>query len=100
MTLLLGRPVCPVGYIQVPRIGDIELSKHVTWRQRHLLQVRRVPGTHDDPAIIWVVLQFVYDLGQLINTLAGIVGLGILVLGTKVTPLKAVDGAQIANLAV
>lgn len=40
------------------------------------------------------------DLGQLVDALAGVVGVGVDVLGAKVPPLEAVDGAQVADVAV
>ena len=68
--------------------------------QGHLLQVRRVPRRQDDPPVIGVVLELVDDLGQLVDALPRVVRLRIDVLGAKVPPLKAVDGAQVADLAV
>jgi hypothetical protein len=62
-------------------------------REGHLLQVGRVPGAEDDTAIVGVVPQLVDDLGELVDTLARIVGLRVYVFGTKVPPLKPVDGA-------
>lgn len=82
------------------RVGDVELGKHVAGRQGHLLQVGGVPGAHDDAAVVGVRAELMYDLGELVDALARVVGAGVLVLGAKVAPLEAVDGAQVADLAV
>lgn len=41
-----------------------------------------------------------YNLLQLVDALARVIRLGIDVLGAKVPPLKPVNGAQVADLAV
>ena len=40
------------------------------------------------------------DALQLVDALAGIIGLGVDVLGAKVAPLEAVDGTEVADLAM
>lgn len=82
------------------REGDVELSKHVTRRQGHLLQVGRVPGTEDDASIVGAVAELVDDVGELVDALAGVVGTSTSILGSKVAPLEAVHGAEIAGLAL
>jgi hypothetical protein len=42
----------------------------------------------------------VYDLLQLVDALARVIRLGVDVLGAEVPPLEAVDGAEIADVAV
>lgn len=83
-----------------PRVRDVKLGKHVARRQGHLLDVGRVPGAQDDAAVVGVVAQLVDDLGELVDALARVVGARVRVLGAKVPPLEAVDGAQVAHLAV
>jgi hypothetical protein len=39
----------------------------------------------------------VYNLGQLIDTLTGVVSLCVFVFGTKVAPLETVDRAKITD---
>jgi hypothetical protein len=38
-----------------------------------------------------------YEIGELVDALTGIVSLGIHIVSTKVPPLEPVDGAEIAN---
>lgn len=83
-----------------PRKRDVELREHVARREHHLFQVVRVPGRKDEAAVVRVCLQLVYDVGELVDTLARVIGLRIDVLGAEVAPLEAVDGAQVADLAV
>lgn len=59
-----------------------------------------VPGTHDDSTISRRVLDLPDDLRKLVNTLTCIVGITILVLGPKVTPLESINRAQVPNLAM
>jgi len=42
-----------------------------------------------------VVAQFAQYLGQLIDALARVVGVGVNILGTEVPPLKAVNRTQV-----
>jgi len=81
-------------------IADIELREHVTRRQRHLRNVRRIPRTQYHPPVERICLELLHDLRQLVNALARIVRLRVHVLGAKVPPLKAVDGAEVANVPV
>ena len=69
-------------------------------RQDHLRQVGRVPGAEDEAAVVGVGAEGVDDAGQLVDALAGVVGLGVDVGGAKVAPLEAVDGPEVAGLAV
>lgn len=59
-----------------------------------------VPGAHDDASVGGVVFDFVNDLCKLIDTLTGIVGVTVLVLGAKVPPLESIDRTEIADFAV
>lgn len=79
---------------------DVKLGKHVARRQGHELEVARVPRREHHAAVIRVRAQLVDNLGELVDALAGVVGFGINVVGAKVTPLEAVDGAQVTHLAV
>lgn len=83
-----------------PGIGDVELGKHVAGRQGHALKVLWVPCAEDHSAVIRVVAELVDDLGQLVHALAGVICLCVDILGAKVPPLEAVDGAQVADVAV
>ena len=76
----------------------IELDQAVTRRQRHLVQVCRVPGAHDDPPVVRLRLDPVDDLGQLVHPLAAVVGRHVDVLGSEVSPLEAVHGAEVSLL--
>jgi len=82
------------------RVRDVELCKHVTRWQGHLLQVRRVPGTQNNSPVIGVVLQLINHLCQLIHALSRIVRLGIDILGPEMAPLKPVDRSQVSDFAV
>ena len=75
-----------------------KIGQHVAGWQSHFLEVCRVPGGKNDTAIVGVVLELVHDLGELVYTLASVVGLCILVFGAKVAPLKTVDGAEVTDL--
>lgn len=81
-----------------PGVGDVELGKHVAGRQGHALKVFGVPCAEDHSAVVRVVAELVNDLGQLVDALAGIVGLCVDIFGAKVAPLEAVDGTQVAGL--
>lgn len=81
-------------------VRDVELGKHVAGRQGHALEVSRIPGAEDHSPVVRVGAKLVDDLGQLVDALAGVVCLCVDVLGAKVSPLEAVDGAQVTDLAV
>lgn len=83
-----------------PGVGYVELGKHVAGRQSHALKVLWVPRAEDHSAVVGAVAQLVDDFGQLVDALAGVVCLSIDVLCAKVPPLKPVDGAQVADVAV
>lgn len=93
-------PPPPLLLLLLPRIGDVELGKHVTRREGHLGQVGWVPGRQDDSAVVRARLELPDDLGQLIHALPRIVRLRIDVVGAKVAPLEPVDGAQVADIPV
>lgn len=79
---------------------DVELTKHVAGGEGHDVQIGRVPGGHDDAAVFGVVLDFVNAFRELVDALAGVVGVHVLVFGAEVAPLEAVDGAEVADVAV
>ena len=54
-----------------------------------------VPGRHDDPPIVRVCLDGVYDLCQLIHPLPAVVSVHINIFGTKVTPLEPIHWTEI-----
>lgn len=83
-----------------PGERDVELSKHVARRQSHLLEICRIPRTQDDSAIVRLVLQFVDDVCQLVDTLTGIICLCVHIFGTEVSPLEAVDWSKVAFFTV
>lgn len=90
----LGVPVLASG------VGDVELGKHVARREDHLVHVGGVPGGKDQATVVRVGAQLVDNLGELVDSLARVVRLGVDVLGAKVPPLEAVHGAEVADLAV
>ena len=69
-------------------------------RERHLLEVRRIPRAEDNAAIVWICLELMNYLGKLVNALVGVVFLRVNIFGAKVSPLKTIDGPQISNFAV
>ena len=75
--------------------SHIELSKDVTGRESHLLEIGRVPGTHENATACRVLLDLLDDISKLIDTLAFVVIVHGLVRGTEVSPLETIDGAQI-----
>lgn len=75
---------------------DSELAQHVAWWKGHLLYVLGVPSTHDDPARLWIVYDFVDDELDLIEAFGTVVRFGICVFGSEVSPLEAVYWAQVA----
>lgn len=86
--------------IPLPWIRHVELCKHMTWRQSHLLQIRRIPRAQDDPPIVRIIPQLLHHLRQLIDALPRVIRPRIHILGAEVAPLEAIHGAQIADLAV
>ncbi len=54
-----------------------------------------IPGGQYDPPIIWVILDGVNDLSQLVYALPRVVGVHVLVRCSKMAPLKPVHWAQI-----
>lgn len=81
-------------------VGDVKLGKHVARWEDHLLQIGGVPGRKDQTTIVWVGAQLVNNLGELVDSLARVVRLGVDVLGAKVPPLEAIHGTEVADLAV
>lgn len=67
----------------------------MTWWQRHLFQIRRVPCRHHNPARVGTFLDQVDDLGQLVDTLVLVVRVTVDVLSTEVTPLMTIDRTKI-----
>ena len=81
----------PFTPIRGPRERDIELGKHVTRRQRHLLQIRHIPRAENDPPIPRIIPQLPDYLRQLIDSLPRIIRFCIHVLGPKMPPLESID---------
>jgi hypothetical protein len=81
-------------------VGHVELAKHVARRQSHFVEICWVPRGHDDSAVGGRVLDLIDAVLQLIYTLTLVVGMHILVGCPKVSPLEAVDRAQVHLLAV
>lgn len=62
----------------------------MAWRQRHLVDQRRVPGRDDQPPRIRIAFDHLHQLGDLVDRLA---------IGCRpVTPLVTVDRPQLAIL--
>lgn len=40
-------------------VGHIKLAKHVTRRKSHERKVGRVPCSHNDASILWIVFDFI-----------------------------------------
>ena len=90
------------------RQRDVELAEHVAGRQRHLPEVCSVrasrasgrtgwiPRREDDPSVRRRLANLPHHLRQLIDALAGVVGVAVDVRRAKVPPLKSVDGTEIA----
>lgn len=68
--------------------------------QRHFIEIGRVPRRHDNASVFRSVLDLFDAFRQLIHALSGVVGMHVHVLGSKVAPLKAVDGSQIAHFSM
>lgn len=81
-------------------VGDVELGKHVAGWEDHLFQIGGIPGGKDQTTIVWVGAQLVNNLGELVDSLACVVRLGVDILGAKVPPLEAVHRTEVADLAV
>mmetsp|Transcript_17432 Transcript_17432/g.52932 ORF Transcript_17432/g.52932 Transcript_17432/m.52932 type:complete len:624 (-) Transcript_17432:50-1921(-) len=79
-------------------VGHVELRKHVARGERHLGQVLWVPRRHDDAPVVRLLLERADHLRDLVDSLAGVVGVHVGVLGAKVAPLPAVHGPEVANL--
>jgi hypothetical protein len=82
------------------RERNVKLRKHVARRQRHFLEISRVPRAQDNPTIVRVLFQFPHHFGQLVDSLARVVCVAVLVLCAEVAPLETVDGAEVAFFAV
>lgn len=78
----------------------IKLTKHVTGRKSHFVQIAWIPGTHDDASIFRIVLNLVNAFHELIDTLSSVIRVHIDILGTKVAPLKSIDRSQVTHLAM
>lgn len=65
-------------------LDETYLSKHVTRRKSHFLEIRRVPCRENDATVIWAILYFVNYIRQLIEALARIVGMHVGVPGKDV----------------
>ena len=68
--------------------ADIELEKRVTRRQRHLIQLARIPGRNDQAAAVRGFPYLLDDVVYLID--------GASVGRSPIAPLRTVDAAQIA----
>ena len=64
----------------------------------HFRDSRRIPGSHQNSAVVGVILQHIDHILQLINSLTFVVVMHRLVLGAKMSPLEAVDRPQIPFL--
>jgi len=71
-------------------IVDVELEQDVTRFQYHLLQICRVPGAHDETTGIWIDLDGLDDLANLVDR--STIGRG------PIDPLHAVDRTKVAVL--
>lgn len=69
----------------------IELTKHVTRRQSHQIQILWIPSTHDNPSILGIIDNFVNAIRQLIDSLACVIRVHVFILCSEMSPLKSVD---------
>lgn len=82
---------------ELPLRRDVELCKHVTRWQGHIIQCHWIPSGHQNTAIIRMVLEQFHNGPQLIDSLPIVLRpLSPSVLCTKVPPLKTVDRPQVA----
>ena len=95
LTMQMPLLLLPLLTLFRARITDIELRKHVAWWQRHDLQIRGVPRTQNNAAIVRRVTQLANHLRQLIHALPCVVRLGMYVLSAEVPPLEAIDRAEV-----
>jgi hypothetical protein len=69
-------------------VGHVELAEHVARRERHLVQVRRVPrGEHDAP-VLRAVLDLLDAVAELVHALARVVSVHVRVGRAEVSPLQ------------
>ena len=61
-----------------------------------MAEMGHIPGTEDDATVVGVVFEFLHDLGDLIYAFARVVGVAVFVFCSKVSPLKAIDWAEVA----
>src|ERR1035437_8240544 len=59
-------------------------------RQRHLVKLADVPGAHDQPAAVGLLVDLVNDLIDLVN--------GSAIRGAPIAPLRPVNPAEVAVL--
>src|SRR5215475_4445155 len=52
-----------------PAVGDIKLKQAMAWRQRHFVDISRIPGGDNQTARIWIALDHSDDVADLINGL-------------------------------
>mmetsp|Transcript_66622 Transcript_66622/g.216793 ORF Transcript_66622/g.216793 Transcript_66622/m.216793 type:complete len:339 (-) Transcript_66622:350-1366(-) len=81
-------------------VGDVELAEHVARRQSHLVQIRRIPRSQQNPPVCRILLDLANALCQLVNPLTCVVGVHVHVLRAEVAPLEAVDRAEVHFLTV
>jgi hypothetical protein len=68
----------------------------VARREGHLIQVGWIPRRHDDAPILWIINNLVNAILQLIDTFTRVIGVHVHILGSEVTPLKAIDWSEIS----
>ena len=72
-----------------PTLGDVKLEQTVTRRQRHLLDIGRVPGRDNEAARVGIAANGGDDACDLIDDAA--------ISCRPRTPLPAIDGAELAR---
>jgi hypothetical protein len=73
-------------------VGYVELAEHMARRERHLVQVRGVPGSQHDAAVLGRLFDLLDAVQQLVHALAGVVRVHVLVLRAEVAPLVVGEG--------
>lgn len=82
------------------RETDVELAEDMARWQSHLFESGRIPSREKDPAVVWVGLECMDDVSNLIIALASVIGVTIDVFGAEMTPLEPINGTQIAFASV
>lgn len=76
------------------------MAHYVAWRQSHLFELSGVPGTQNQPSALWVGLDVVDEVLELVNTFSMIVCVHIDIWCIPMSPLKTINWTKISFLSV